>query len=499
MVLFVTFLDNTIVATALSSIQTDLHAGVTALQWVVSSYALVFASLMLTFGTLSDRLGRRLVMVLGLVVFTAGSILGAVATSPAMLIGGRVVMGIGAAASEPGTLSMIRQLWPDRSERARALGVWVAVSSLALAAGPVAGGALVGLWSWRAVFVFNVFAGVIAIAGVLAILPEPPVLARRRLDLAGFSLGAAAIVAATFATIFGETYGYGSWWIALLYAAAASALVCFVVVERKAEEPVLDVRFFRTGVFSAGNMLAFTGYFATFSVFFFIPLFLELVGTSTSYRIAVDFLPMALAMIAAAALAGRWVGRGGPALPMLVGCALAGSGILLTDSLLTPSSGPSLFGWSLAMVGAGLGVAMVAATSAVLGAVPAARSGMAASTVNTSRQLGAVTGVAVLGAIVDGQLTHALIHKLAKIPYAYQFRSEVITAITTGTINTQASKLPKTGEIGEIVKEVEAAARSTFAHGVDLVMLLAGATMLASALAGFAMARRARGTVLDGQ
>ena len=123
---------------------------------------------MLTFGTLSDHLGRRRVMVGGLVIFTVGSVIGAVATSSGVLIGARVIMGVGAAASEPGTLSMIRQLYPDRGERAQALGVWAAVSGLALAAGPVIGGALVGLWSWRAVFVFNVVAGVVALVGVMS-------------------------------------------------------------------------------------------------------------------------------------------------------------------------------------------------------------------------------------------------------------------------------------------------------------------------------------------
>jgi len=221
LVLFVTFLDNTIVAAALSDIQTALHAGITSLQWVVSAYALTFAALMLTFGTLGDHLGRRRVMVLGLVVFTAGSILGAVATSTGMLIGGRVVMGIGAAASEPGTLSMIRQLYADRGERAQALGVWSAVSGLALALGPVVGGALVGAWSWRAVFVFNVAVGVVALIGVRLILPEIVTPQRRRFDVPGFILGATALTSATFATIAGETEGYRTWWIIVLYVVAA--------------------------------------------------------------------------------------------------------------------------------------------------------------------------------------------------------------------------------------------------------------------------------------
>ncbi len=284
LVLFVTFLDNTVVAAALADIQIGLHAGVSALQWIVSSYALTFAALMLTFGTLGDHLGRRAVMLGGLGVFTVGSIIGSVANTSGTLIAARVIMGIGAAASEPGTLSMIRQLYPDRTERAQALGVWAAVSGLALAAGPVVGGALVGLWSWRAVFVFNVAVGLVAIAGVYVILPEVANHDRRRLDVGGFVLGASALTAATFATIAGETSGYATWWIGLLYAAALVTGIAFLWVERRAEEPVLDLHFFRERAFTGGNVVAFTGYFATFAVFFFIPLYLQLIGTASPTR-----------------------------------------------------------------------------------------------------------------------------------------------------------------------------------------------------------------------
>ncbi|MGH9114328.1 MAG: MFS transporter, partial [Acidimicrobiales bacterium] len=334
LVLFVTFLDNTIVAAALANIQLQLHAGITALEWVVSSYALTFAALMLSFGTLGDHLGRRKVMVVGLVVFTVGSIISAVATSSGVLIGGRVVMGVGAAASEPGTLSMIRQLYPDRGERAQALGVWSAVSGLALALGPVIGGALVGLWSWRLVFVFNIAVGLLALAGVRAVLPEIVTPTRRRFDVPGFLLGAFAITAATFATIVGETEGYATWWVDLMYAAAAVAVAAFIVFERRAEEPVLDLHFFRERAFTVGNLGALTAFFATFAVFFFIPLYIQLIGNASPFDLTIDFLPMAAAMIAASALAGRWIAWVGPGIPMAVGGVLAGAGILITDALI---------------------------------------------------------------------------------------------------------------------------------------------------------------------
>lgn len=493
-VLFVTFLDNTIVAVALTSVQTDLHAGITALQWVVSAYALTFAALMLTFGTLGDHFGRRRVMVLGLAVFTAGSLLGVFAVSSGMLIGARVIMGVGAAASEPGTLSMIRQLYPDRADRAQALGVWSAISGLALAAGPIIGGLLVGVWSWRGVFVFNVAAGVIAIAGVRAVLPEFATPRSQRLDVGGFFWAAAAVTAATFATILGETSGYGRWWIILLYAVAAAALVLFVWQESRAPEPVLDLKFFRRGSFTAGMVVAFTGFFATFAVFFFIPLFVELLGTASSFDLVVDFAPMAVALIAASALSGRWIARSGPRMPMAVGGLTAGFGIFITNAFINPDSGVALFGWSLAIVGAGLGVLMVAATAAVLTTVPARRSGMAASAVNTSRELGAVTGVTVLGAIINGQLTTNLLHRLAQIPdLPAALRNEVVIAITTGAANTSA--LPRTGPIARIVDQVLSAAENSFSSGLDMVMTLAGALMVFSGLLALVLIGRSRRSV----
>ena len=490
MVLFVTFLDNTIVAAALSDIQTSLHAGISALQWVVSSYALTFAALMLTFGTLGDRLGRRRVMVIGLVTFTIGSIVGSVATSSGMLIAGRVIMGIGAAASEPGTLSMIRQLYPDRGERAQALGVWSAVSGLALALGPVIGGALVGVWSWRAVFVFNVAVGAVALAGVRSVLPEIVTPQRRRFDIPGFVLGATALTSATFATIAGETEGYATWWIIALYALAAVALGLFLVAERRAEEPVLDLHFFKIGPFVGGNTVAFTGYFSTFSVFFFIPLYIELLGTTSSYKLAVDFLPMAACMIAASALTGPWIARSGPGVPMVLGSVVAGGGIILTNLYVQPSSGVGLFGWSLAAVGAGLGVVTVAVTVSVLGVVPAERSGMSASSVNTSRELGAVAGVAVLGAILNGQITSTLAHHLAHIPgLTPAARDQVIVAVTTGN-------LPTKGPLVKVVDQVIPDVSSAFTNGLDFVLSTAAALMLASAVAAALLVRRWRASSL---
>ncbi|HEY5472880.1 MAG TPA: MFS transporter, partial [Candidatus Limnocylindrales bacterium] len=210
-ILFLTFLDTTIMSVALADMQATLHAGVSSLQWVVNGYALVFAAFMLAAGTLGDRLGRKKVMLFGVAVFIAGSLLGALAPNIPTLIAARAIMGLGAAACEPGTLSIIRHIYPDRRARARALGVWAAIAGLALAMGPVIGGVLVGVGGWRAIFWFNLAAGVLAIAAAITTIPEsadPE--ASHRFDYLGFLLGPIALGTLIFAVILGETSGYGA-------------------------------------------------------------------------------------------------------------------------------------------------------------------------------------------------------------------------------------------------------------------------------------------------
>jgi EmrB/QacA subfamily drug resistance transporter len=482
-VLFLTFLDNTIISATLSNVQSDLHAGVTQLQWVVSGYALAFASLMLMCGTLGDLYGRKKLMLIGVVIFCAGSLIGAVAQNIGTLIAGRVVMGIGAAASEPGTLSMIRHLYPERKARARALGIWAAVSGLALALGPVIGGVLVGVWSWHAVFWFNVFFGVVAFVAAAIVLPENADPVRARLDFPGFVLGALALGSGTFATIAGETAGYRSEWILALYGFAVVTLIAFVLVERRAENPVLDVKLFRRPPFAGANVVAFTTYFGIFSIFFFTALYLEVVGQQSPYGLALDFLPLTAGMVIASLLTGRWVAAWGAKYPMAIGCVIAGVGILLTDLRISPQAGLSAVGWTLAIAGIGFGIAIVPVTSSALSSVPGEHSGMAASATNTSRELGAVAGVAILGSIVNGQLTVNLIKRLNAIGIPHSFQSQVIAAVTTGSVGSQAKNAAHgNASIQAIVNKVVNAAYGAFHHGLDLSLQAAGALMLLSAI-----------------
>jgi EmrB/QacA subfamily drug resistance transporter len=482
-VLFLTFLDNTIVTVVLSHVQSDLHASVSQLQWVVNGYALTFASLMLSFGTIGDLLGRRKVILFGVAVFCAGSVIAAVASNTDTLIAGRVVMGIGAAASEPGTLSMIRHLYPDRAQRARSLGIWAAVSSLGLALGPLIGSLLVFGWSWRAIFWFNVIFGVLAFISAVVVLPESSDPVKARFDIPGLILGALTLGALTFAIILGETAGYHTWWIDLLFLSALVMAVAFVLAELHAKNPVLNVRYFKIPTFASSTVIAFTVYFGTFAIFFMVALYLQEVGSVSPLGLALNFVPLAVGMVVASLLTGRWVAVWGPRIPMATGCLLAGIGILLTDANISPHAGIGQIGWTMFIAGVGVGMAMVPVTSAALGSVPGEHSGMAASTTNTFRELGAVVGVAVLGSIVNGQLTVNLLRRLTAIGIPKSYQSLVVTAVTTGAEGGEAkSAEAKAPSIKHIVNEVTSAAYGAFRHGLNLSLMIAGALLVASSV-----------------
>ena len=490
-ILFLTFLDNTIVSVALADFQSSLSVSVSGLQWVVDGYMLAFAALMLTGGTLGDLFGRKKVMLAGVAVFCAGSIVAALAHGSSTLIAGRIVMGVGAAASEPGTLSLIRHIYPERRERAVALGVWAAVSGLALSLGPVIGGVLISGAGWRWIFWFGLGFGAVALAVAAVTLTESSDPEGRKLDVPGLVAGAAAIIAATFAVIEGENRGYGTWWIGLLFAVAALLTIAFVLVEQRVPDPVLKVEFLRNPTFTAANIVAFATNLSVFSVFFFTALYLRLISNFSGYQIALVFTSLAAAMIVAGPLAGRWTARVGPRVPMVLGCLLAGLGLLLVDQQLTATTSVAALTWPLAIAGLGFGIALVTMTAAVLTLVPSEQSGMAASTVNTSRELGGVFGVAVLGAVVNAQLTSGLNEKLVNLHIPLVYRNVVIQFVTTGGNITSAENSPGVKGHEKLIAKVLLAAEGSAGHGVHLALEVAGGIVLAAAVvAAFAARHR---------
>jgi EmrB/QacA subfamily drug resistance transporter len=491
-ILFLTFLDNTIVSVALANIQTSLGVSVPGLQWIVNGYMLAFAALMLTGGTLGDLFGRKKVMLGGVAVFCAGSLIAAIAHGGGVLIAGRVVMGVGAAGSEPGTLSVLRHIYPEREKRARALGVWAAVSGLALALGPVIGGVLVdGAGGYRSIFWFSLGLGALCFAAAAVTLTESSDPQGRQLDVPGLATGASAVLAATFAVIEGENQGYGTWWIVVLFALAAVLVVGFVEVERRVPDPVLKLEFLRNPTFTSANVVAFATNLAVFSVFFFTALYLQLISSFSGYQIALVFTSLAVAMIVAGPIAGRWTARVGPKVPMVVGCALAGAGLLLTDWKLTVTTTVAALAWPLAIAGLGFGIALVTMTQSVLTLVRPEESGMAASTVNTSRELGGVFGVAVLGAVVNRALVGGLTHKMVALHVPPVWRKVALDIITTGGSISAAEKSFPTRGHGSLIAQVFLAAEDSAAHGVHLALrVAAGAVLAAGVVAAFAARHR---------
>jgi EmrB/QacA subfamily drug resistance transporter len=485
--LFLTFLDSTIVSVALGDVQTTLHADVGGLQWVVAGYTLTFASIMLACGMIGDELGRKKVMLTGAGVFCAGSVLCAVAPNVQTLIAGRMVMGLGAAASEPGTLSMLRQLYPDDKARSRAIGIWVATSGFALAAGPVIGGILVGLWSWRAIFWFNLAFGLAALLIAIAILPESADPTAARVDTAGTLLGAGGLAALVAAIIEAETQGFASGLVVALLAGGAVLITMFVLQERRTPHPLLDLRYFRVPAFTVGNIAAFCTYFATFAIYFFTALFLVEVAGASGYKLAVVFAPMTVLMIGAALVAGRWTARTGPRWPVAIGCAVFAAGLFGANSTLGPHPHYAALTLLLALAGVGIGITVVPITSAVISAVPAERSGMAASAANTSRVIGAAAGVAILGSVVNSQLHASLVSKMTRIGVPQSFQTEVINALETGQIPRNAVYPPA---IQAEVNQVIGAAYTAFQDGLDVALYLSGGLVVAAGLLALATLRR---------
>ena len=247
-------------------------------------------------------------------------------------------MGLGAAASEPGTLSILRQIYTDDRARARAVGVWAAVSGLALAMGPVIGGALIGLWSWRAIFWFNLFFGLAALIVAAIVVPESSDHRQLRVDTVGTVLGAGALATLLFAIIDSETSSFARPLVIALLCAAFVLAVAFVLWERRTPNPLLDMRLFRSVWFTVPNAVAFCTYFATFAIFFFTALYLDEVVHASGYRIALAFAPMTVLMIIASVAAGYWTARAGARLPIVVGCAAFAAGLLLANPLITTHS-----------------------------------------------------------------------------------------------------------------------------------------------------------------
>ena len=478
--LFMAMLDNTVVNVALPKIQESLQAGVSGLQWVVDAYTLLFASLLLTGGTLGDLFGRKRLFMTGLVVFSLGSLLCGLAGSIGALIASRALQGVGAAALIPSTLSIITHTFPDPRERAQAIGLWAGVSGLALALGPVVGGLLVDSLGWQSVFFLNVPVGIAGLIVASRYAPESKNPEGRTIDLPGQFLGIAWLGSLTYALIEGNARGWTSTLILSCLAIAVVGLVIFLLVERRSSSPMLQLTFFRNSTFTAGVTVAALVSFGMFGMLFFLSLFMQNVQGYSPVGAGLRFLPATVAIIITAPLAGRLAGRIGSRLPMTVGMALVGAGMLLYLGVHEGTPYLHWF-WIQPIQGIGMGLTMAPMTAAVMSSVPPARSGMASATTNTSREVGGTFGIALLGAILTARFNSVMGGLLAAQGIPAVARSRIEFALSHGGAASASGSLPRGID--------RAALRSAFGHafvdGMHLAMMVAAAALLAGAVVAF--------------
>jgi EmrB/QacA subfamily drug resistance transporter len=397
---FMAFLDGTVVNLALATIQRELGAPMSALQWIVDGYVLMLAALMLSGGNLADRFGRRRCYLVGLGIFLFGSLMCAMAPTVNVLIAGRLTQGVGAAVFSPATLGLLSSAFPQPAQRARAIGLWSGAAGLSLAAGPVFGGLMISAFGWQSVFYLNV--PLCAAAAVMALtVPESSDPEKPPVDIAGQVLAVVGLGALTFAVIEGSRIGWRSPLIVTLFVVAAVTLAAFVVTELRAPFPMLSLDLFRSRVFSACNAISFLNGFSLIGAFFFFSLFLQQVQGNDPLGAGVRMLPVVVALTVCAPLAGYLAPRVGPRPLVSAGMAVTGFA-LLAFVLVGADTGFGAW-WPIPLaVGVGVGLSMTPITAAALDSLPAPRAGMASASIATSQQVGGVIGIAVMGVVVTG-------------------------------------------------------------------------------------------------
>jgi len=403
--LLIVSMDATIVNVAIPSIRSDLHASPSQLQWVVDVYTLVLASLLMLSGAMGDRFGRRKVFQIGLTVFLLGSVLCSLAPNIEMLIGARFLQGIGGSMLNPVALSIISQVFTGKVERARALGFWGAVVGISMALGPVVGGFLIELISWRAVFWINLPICLAAIALTAIFVPETKSLTMRNIDPIGQGLAVTFLFGVVFTLIEGPGYGWGNPRVLAVAIVAVVAFVAFLRYESRRHDPFIDIRFFRSIPFAGATLTAICAFSAWGAFLFMMSLYLQSERGYSAMHTGLIYAPIAIGALVFSPISGRMVGRFG-ARPSL----LAAGILITTASVLLTFLTANTPVWALLVIFAvfGIGFSMVNApiTNAAVSGMPLDRAGAASAVTSTSRQIGVSIGVALCGSIAGSALSH---------------------------------------------------------------------------------------------
>ena len=399
--LFMIMLDNTVVNVALPSIQRDLHASISSLEWTVNAYTLTFAVLLVTGGRLGDIFGRRTMFLFGVIVFALSSAFIGFAPTQEVLVAGRAVQGIGAAFMMPGTLSIISDAFPPQ-ERGRAIGTWAGVSGLALAIGPVVGGALTEYVSWRAIFFLNlpVAAGAIVVT-LFAARNSRDETVDRSVDYPGIAALSVGLTALILALIEGNRWGWGSTAIIALFVTAVLGAVAFIYIETHRRVPMVDFRFFKSRTFAGANLVAIVISFAMLAQFFFMALYMQNILGFSALEAGVRFLPSTLMIIIIAPIAGRMADKIGPKPLIMAGLSILALSLFL-QSQITVDSGYGTLLPAFVLLGIGIALTMSPMSTAAMNAVDVTKAGVASGVLSMGRMVGGSLGVAVTGALFQG-------------------------------------------------------------------------------------------------
>ncbi len=411
-------LDNTIVNVALPSIGVELRTSVSGLQWVVDAYTLTFAGLLLAFGNLGDRYGRRRVMVIGLIGVAVMSIAGANAESLGEVIAARAAMGVFAAAVFPATLALVINIFTDVRERALAIAAWTAMAGFAIAIGPMAGGWLLEHFSWHSVFWINVPIAVVAAAATLLLVPESRASVIGRMDLVGIAASITGITVLVWAIIEAPHHGWTSFVTVGAVAVSIAVLVGFVRWELRTEHPVLDLRLFRNRRFSLPALAIAIGYFSMFGFLFLITQYFQGVREYTPFEFGVASLPFAVSVAVGAPVATLLAQRIGTTPVIVFGLLLTGVGLYLGGQVAVDSSYLTDVLPSMVSMALGLAIVQGPATESIMASLPLDEAGAGSAVNDTTREIGGTLGVAVLGSIVASYYATTMSPLLDRIPAA---------------------------------------------------------------------------------
>jgi EmrB/QacA subfamily drug resistance transporter len=474
--LFMAMLDNTVVNVALPTLSRKLGAGVSGLQWIVDGYVLALASLLLTGGILGDRYGRKRMFLTGLAGFTFASLLCGLSQSTGQLIAFRALQGISASLLLPGTLSIITVTFPPQ-ERAKAIGIWAGVSAFALALGPTVGGWMVEHAGWQSVFFLNVPIGIVGMVTGIQTIRESRAPHARRLDLPGLLLGTAGLFCLTYGLIEANQLGWGDPAIVGSLVLAAVFLGAFVAYERRAREPMMRLDLFKIPAFSAGNLVAFAVSLGMFGSMFFLSLYMQLIRGYGAFPAGLRILPMTGMVIFAAPNAGRLASKYGSKWPMVAGLSMATAGMFLMSRVGATTPYPYMIPIMMLM-GLGVGSTMTPMTAAVMNAVGHERAGLGSATTNTSREVGGVFGIALLGTLLTTQLKSALTPKLAALGLTAAQQSLIVSAAGHGTLN--GSQLGNVSP--ELAGTIRRAFSDSFMSGLHLSLMVGALIVFVAAV-----------------